>query len=150
MHRRKRTNHADHCPQHTHIGASIAIGGIERIADKAAVTGLIGQMPGKIGHLPLKPPQRRAGQRHTQRDTGIRHRQPRGEIVGAIQHHICPGQQISGIAGIDLCGFQLLYTWLHCLDIRGVKPKLVNVPDFVHESQDRLGLTALFDSSDYC
>ena len=56
----------------------------------------------------------------------------------------------SGIAGIDLCGFQLLYTWLHCLDIRGVKPKLVNVPDFVHESQDRLGLTALFDSSDYC
>jgi ABC-type transporter Mla MlaB component len=56
----------------------------------------------------------------------------------------------SGIAGIDLCGFQLLYTWLHCLDIRGVKPKLVNVPELVQQSQNRLGLSELFDTPECC
>lgn len=51
----------------------------------------------------------------------------------------------SGIAKIDLCGFQLLYTWLHCLDIRGVKLNLVNIPNIVTETQRRLGLSRLFD-----
>jgi ABC-type transporter Mla MlaB component len=51
----------------------------------------------------------------------------------------------SGIAGIDLCGFQLLYTWMHCLDIRGFKSTLVNVPETVQQSQASLGLSRLFD-----
>lgn len=56
----------------------------------------------------------------------------------------------SGIAKIDLCGFQLLYTWLHCLDIRGVKPKLVNLPLAVVETQNRLGLASLFKAQQSC
>ena len=50
----------------------------------------------------------------------------------------------SGIEGIDICGFQLLYTWLHCLEISGIRSNLVNLPEFAKESQYRLGLTDYF------
>ena len=56
----------------------------------------------------------------------------------------------SGIAGIDLCGFQLLYTWMHCLDIRGFRSALVNVPDTVQKSRDSLGLARLFNAKGTC
>ena len=56
----------------------------------------------------------------------------------------------SGIAKIDLCGFQLLYTWLHCLNIRGVRLNLVNLPQTVVDTQKRLGLTRLFSSQQSC
>jgi hypothetical protein len=84
--------------QHAQIRATVTIGRIEGIADKTAITRLTRQMPGEIGDLPLKPPQRRTRQRHAQGHAGIRHRQPRGKIVAAIKHHIGPGQQIGGIA----------------------------------------------------
>lgn len=54
----------------------------------------------------------------------------------------------SGIEHIDLSGFQLIYVWKHCLHINGIKPKFVNVPGVVLESQRRLGLGLLFDSQD--
>jgi len=56
----------------------------------------------------------------------------------------------SGIAQIDLCGFQLLYTWLHCLEIRGIRQKLVNVPEVVQRSQSRLGLSNIFETRSLC
>lgn len=46
----------------------------------------------------------------------------------------------SHIEGIDVCGFQLLYTWLHCLTIRGFQPTLVKVPEAVQKSHQLLGL----------
>jgi ABC-type transporter Mla MlaB component len=56
----------------------------------------------------------------------------------------------SGIAEIDLCGFQLLYTWLHCLEIRGIKQQLVNVSEAVQLSQSQLGLKNLFETKGSC
>jgi ABC-type transporter Mla MlaB component len=52
------------------------------------------------------------------------------------------------IKSIDLSGFQLLYVWMHCLHLKGLQPKLVNVPDFMRESQRRLGIAPLFDSQE--
>lgn len=46
----------------------------------------------------------------------------------------------SGIEMIDVCGFQLLYTWLHCLQMRGFQPRLVRIPAPVAQSQRILGL----------
>ena len=40
----------------------------------------------------------------------------------------------SGIEGIDSCGFQLLYTWMHCLEIKGIESKLVNLPAGARDS----------------
>lgn len=49
----------------------------------------------------------------------------------------------SHIEGIDACGFQLLYTWLHCLTIRGFEPTLVKVPEVVQKSSRNLGLDSV-------
>ena len=40
----------------------------------------------------------------------------------------------SGIEEIDSCGFQLLYTWLHCLEIRGIESKLLTLPAGARDS----------------
>lgn len=52
----------------------------------------------------------------------------------------------SGIENIDLCGFQLIYVWMQSLNAKGLQAKLVNLPNFVVETQRRLGLVPLFDS----
>lgn len=52
----------------------------------------------------------------------------------------------SGIAGIDLNGFQLLSVWLHCIQLSGLRPKLVNVPNTMREAQKRQGITQLLDN----
>ena len=51
----------------------------------------------------------------------------------------------SGIENIDLCGFQLIYVWMQSLNAKGLHTKLVNLPNFVVETQRRLGLVPLFD-----
>jgi ABC-type transporter Mla MlaB component len=52
----------------------------------------------------------------------------------------------SGIEGIDLNGFQLLYVWLHCIHMRGLRPELVNLPDWMCDAQERLGITRVFEN----
>ena len=44
------------------------------------------------------------------------------------------------IREIDAEGLQLLYTWLQCLKIRGVKPKLVNLPEKLQKTFQVKGL----------
>lgn len=51
----------------------------------------------------------------------------------------------SGINGIDLSGFQLLYVWLHCIQLNGLHPELVNMPDWMHEAQKRQGVAQVFE-----
>lgn len=51
----------------------------------------------------------------------------------------------SGIDRIDLSGFQLLYVWLHCLELNGLRPELVNVPPWMREAQLRQGLAQAFE-----
>jgi ABC-type transporter Mla MlaB component len=50
----------------------------------------------------------------------------------------------SGIDGIDLSGFQLLFVWLHCIQLRGLRPELVNMPEWMSAAQERQGLATLF------
>lgn len=52
----------------------------------------------------------------------------------------------SGIRGIDHNGFQLLYVWLHCIQLRGMHPELVNMPGCMREAQERLGIKQLFEN----
>jgi anti-anti-sigma regulatory factor len=51
----------------------------------------------------------------------------------------------SGIDGIDLSGFQLLFVWLHCIRLRGLRPELVNMPDWMSTAKERQGLNRLFE-----
>ncbi|MBI2353749.1 MAG: STAS domain-containing protein [Deltaproteobacteria bacterium] len=81
-------------------------------------------------------------------------------IVGVVQQaalltelqflRASPGATVvidcSGIDGIDLSGFQLLYVWLHCIQLSGVRPKLVNMPDWMRDAQERLGIMQVFEN----
>jgi ABC-type transporter Mla MlaB component len=51
----------------------------------------------------------------------------------------------SGIAEIDLSGFQLLYVWLQCIQLSGLRPELVNIPEWMLEAQERQGITQVFE-----
>lgn len=52
----------------------------------------------------------------------------------------------SGIKEIDLHGFELLYVWLHCIKLRGLRTELVNIPDWMREAQMRMGVNHAFES----
>lgn len=49
----------------------------------------------------------------------------------------------SGIDDIDMNGFELLYFWLHCIRLRGLRPVLKNIPECMRVAQQRLGINAL-------
>ena len=51
----------------------------------------------------------------------------------------------SGINGIDLSGFQLLFVWLHCIRLRGMRVELVNMPDWMQEARQQQGLAHSID-----
>jgi ABC-type transporter Mla MlaB component len=55
----------------------------------------------------------------------------------------------SGIEEIDLHGFELLYVWLHCIKLRGLRTELVNIPDWMREAQVRMGVNQAFESEMY-
>ncbi|MDD2853822.1 MAG: STAS domain-containing protein [Desulfuromonadaceae bacterium] len=40
----------------------------------------------------------------------------------------------SGIEKIDLSGIELLGTWLHCIQLSGRRPELLNIPDHMRET----------------
>jgi ABC-type transporter Mla MlaB component len=52
----------------------------------------------------------------------------------------------SGIDQIDLSGFQLLYVWLHCMQLSGLHPELVNMPEWMREAQQRQGIAQVFEN----
>jgi anti-anti-sigma regulatory factor len=44
----------------------------------------------------------------------------------------------------DLSGLQLLDVWMRCARIRGVEPELVNLPDSLRQSMQRMGYRYCF------
>lgn len=52
------------------------------------------------------------------------------------------------ISTIDMSGLQLLHVWMELVKMRGVKAELVNLPDSMRQSIDRLGLVQCF-TDDY-
>jgi anti-anti-sigma regulatory factor len=50
----------------------------------------------------------------------------------------------SGINSYDMSGLQLLYVWLQCVSIRGVKPELFNMPEHMKQSINQLGFEKCF------
>jgi len=50
----------------------------------------------------------------------------------------------SEISSIEMRGLQVLYVWMQCVSLRGVKPKLTNVPKGMHQTIKRLDLEKCF------
>jgi len=50
----------------------------------------------------------------------------------------------SGISSIDMSGLQLLYVWMQCVSMRGVKPALINLPAGMQQTIKTLGLENCF------
>jgi ABC-type transporter Mla MlaB component len=44
----------------------------------------------------------------------------------------------------DLSGLQLLYVWMQCARFRGVEPELVNLPNSLQKTMQRMGLGHCF------
>jgi len=76
--------------------------------------------------------------------------------VDALSHTLQkqePGKNIklhvdyAEIANIDMSGLQLLHVWMECAKMRGVNKQLVNLPDDMHQTIQRLGLGQCFTDS---
>ncbi len=52
----------------------------------------------------------------------------------------------SGIRSVDMTGLQLLYVWIQCAGIRGMKAVLINLPEFMQQTINRLGLEKCFSA----
>lgn len=50
------------------------------------------------------------------------------------------------IGTADISGLQLLYVWMQCARFRGVEPELVNLPDTLQKTLQRMGLGHCFTS----
>jgi len=50
----------------------------------------------------------------------------------------------SKISSVDFYGLQLLHAWLQCLNLRGVKPELINLPANMQQAIKQTGLEKCF------
>lgn len=50
----------------------------------------------------------------------------------------------SNIECMDITGMQLLYTWLHCIQIKGITAYITNLPEQFKTTIDALGYGILF------
>src|SRR5687768_14183301 len=98
--------------QYSQLRAGIAIVGVERIADKAAVAGLAGFPAAQQRDLRLELRGSRRDQRNRQLDTGLVDRQPGDEIVASVEHQIVAGEQLACIVVAEA-----LRNWVD-LDVR--------------------------------
>ena len=48
------------------------------------------------------------------------------------------------IGGVEMSGLQLLYVWMQCVRLRGVKPELINLPESMRRTIKRLGVENFF------
>ena len=55
----------------------------------------------------------------------------------------------SGIKEIDISGLQLLYVWLQCLKIKGLRAELVNFSDGMRSTVQKVGLHKFFEPSQH-
>lgn len=51
------------------------------------------------------------------------------------------------IDSIDMSGLQLLHVWMECAKMCGVKAQLVNLPDSMQQTIQRLGLGCCFTNN---
>jgi anti-anti-sigma regulatory factor len=71
------------------------------------------------------------------------------DYIKRLDHTAAPAGSIvridcSKIEDIDYNGFQVLYVWLQLLKNSGLRCSLSNIPDVVHNVQEKLGLNNLF------
>lgn len=52
-----------------------------------------------------------------------------------------------GIEAIDMSGLQLLHVWIECASVRGIQAKLVNLPEEMRQTIQRLGLGQCFSDN---
>jgi len=83
--------------QHAKLGASVAIVGVESVSDEAAITGLAAEKR----HLSLELLGGGGDQRNAEADRCVADRQPRREIVGAVDDQVVAVEDRVRIVGID-------------------------------------------------
>lgn len=86
LHRGEASYPSSHRAQHSVFCASVAILGIKGIADKAAVARLVGQVSGEGSDLSLEPAYSGRKKWGALGNARVRHSEPGGEIVGAINY----------------------------------------------------------------
>lgn len=50
----------------------------------------------------------------------------------------------SKIGSVDMSGLQLLHVWLQCARMRGIRTQLINLPECMRQTIQRLGLQQAF------
>ncbi len=65
----------------------------------------------------------------------------------AVDQHKHLHVDCASINSIDMSGLQLLHVWLQCAKMRGIKTKLVNLPEGMQKAIQNLGLHQAFSDS---
>ena len=107
LQRRPAAGEPGHRAEHAELGAGVAILGVERVADEAAIAGLVGLPAAKRADLRLELADCGRDQRHLGGRAPVGHGEPGGEIVAAIEHQIDPGEKRADIGDIEPRGNRL-------------------------------------------
>lgn len=52
-----------------------------------------------------------------------------------------------GVRSADISGLQLLYVWMQCARFRGVEPELINLPDSLQQTMQKMALGHCFSGN---
>ena len=88
LHRGEAAHQANHRAEDTDFGAAIAVIGVMRVANEAAVAGLIGLPSTKRTDLAVELANRRRNERHARGDAQVIDDQPRRKIIASVDHDI--------------------------------------------------------------
>lgn len=73
-------------------------------------------------------------------------------LAASLQQIVSAGEKYfridcSRIRTADIGGLQLLYVWMQCARFRGVEPELVNLPNSLQRTLQRMGLGHCFTAT---
>ncbi len=88
LHRGEAAHQADHRAENADFGAAITVVGIMRVANEAAVAGLVRLPPTKRADLAVELANRRRNERHARCDAQVIHDQPCRKIIAPVNHDI--------------------------------------------------------------
>src|SRR5688572_17516489 len=97
LHRRPAAGDADHRAEHAKLRAAVAILGVERVADEAAVAGSVWLPAAERADLGLELADRGRDQREMRARAMVGHDQAGREIVAAVEHQVDAGEQIRDV-----------------------------------------------------
>ena len=97
QHRREAPDTGGERSEHAELGAIVAIVGVERVADEAAIAGPRTEQ----ANLSLELNGRGGQQRNVEFDTSVADGQPGGEIVSAVYHQVVVGEELLRVVGVD-------------------------------------------------